>query len=93
MVHGGGPQVDSLLKQLGRESDRIDRYACDWSSDYGSGWNGMGGSVNQSIVNLINQHGGRAIGLTGKDGNLSRAKKLLMEKRLKTAQSKKLTSG
>ena len=40
----------------------------------------LGGSVNKSIVNLINQHGGRAIGLTGKDGNLLRARKLLMEK-------------
>src|SRR5690606_13953462 len=40
----------------------------------------LGGSVNKSIVNLINQHGGRAIGLTGKDGNLIRAQKLLMEK-------------
>ena len=42
----------------------------------------LGGSVNKSIVNLINQHGGRAIGLTGKDGNLLRAQKLLMEKTL-----------
>ena len=40
----------------------------------------LGGSVNKSIVNLINKHGGRAIGLTGKDGNLIRAKKLMIDK-------------
>ncbi len=40
----------------------------------------LGGSVNKSIVNLINQHGGRAIGLTGKDASLIRAKKLMMHK-------------
>ena len=45
----------------------------------------LGGSVNKSIVNLINQHGGRAIGLTGKDGNLLKARKLLMENRQKMA--------
>src|SRR3989338_8543355 len=39
----------------------------------------LGGQVNKDIVNLINQHGGRAVGLTGKDGNFIRAKKLLME--------------
>lgn len=43
----------------------------------------LGGSVNKSIVNLINKHGGRAIGLTGQDGNLLRARKLLMEKNKK----------
>ncbi|BBI68926.1 hypothetical protein PKHYL_31170 [Psychrobacter sp. KH172YL61] len=44
----------------------------------------LGGSVNKSIVSLINKHGGRAIGLTGKDANLIRAKKLMMEKSVTT---------
>jgi acetylglutamate kinase len=80
VVHGGGPQVDSLLKQLGRESDRIDGMRVTDPATMEVVEMVLGGSVNKSIVNLINKHGGRAIGLTGKDGNLLRAKKLLMEK-------------
>ena len=82
VVHGGGPQVDSLLKQLGRESDRIDGMRVTDPATMEVVEMVLGGSVNKSIVNLINQHGGRAIGLTGKDGNLLRAQKLLMEKTL-----------
>ena len=80
VVHGGGPQVDALLKQLGRESDRIDGMRVTDPATMEVVEMVLGGSVNKSIVNLINQHGGRAIGLTGKDGNLIRAQKLLMEK-------------
>ncbi|MEK5749720.1 acetylglutamate kinase, partial [Acinetobacter nosocomialis] len=78
--HGGGPQVDSLLKRLGQESDRIDGMRVTDQATMEVVEMVLGGSVNKSIVNLINQHGGRAIGLTGKDGNLLRARKLLMEK-------------
>lgn len=80
VVHGGGPQVDNLLKQLGRESDRIDGMRVTDAQTMEVVEMVLGGSVNKSIVNLINKHGGRAIGLTGKDGNLLRAKKLLIEK-------------
>ena len=81
VVHGGGPQVDSLLKQLGRESDRIDGMRITDAPTMEVVEMVLGGSVNKSIVNLINQHGGQAIGLTGKDGNLIRARKLKMEKK------------
>lgn len=80
VVHGGGPQVDSLLKRLGQESDRIDGMRVTDEATMEVVEMVLGGSVNKSIVNLINKHGGRAIGLTGKDGNLLRARKLLMEK-------------
>ena len=80
VVHGGGPQVDSLLKRLGQESDRIDGMRVTDQATMEVVEMVLGGSVNKSIVNLINKHGGRAIGLTGKDGNLLRARKLLMEK-------------
>lgn len=80
VVHGGGPQVDSLLKRLGQVSDRIDGMRVTDEATMEVVEMVLGGSVNKSIVNLINQHGGRAIGLTGKDGNLIRARKLLMEK-------------
>lgn len=80
VVHGGGPQVDNLLKELGRQSDRIDGMRVTTKSTMDVVEMVLGGSVNKSIVSLINKHGGRAIGLTGKDANLIRAKKLLMNK-------------
>ena len=80
VVHGGGPQVDNLLKELGRQSDRIDGMRVTDKSTMDIVEMVLGGSVNKSIVSLINKHGGRAIGLTGKDANLIIAKKLVMEK-------------
>lgn len=80
VVHGGGPQVDGLLKELGRESQRIDGMRVTDKSTMDVVEMVLGGSVNKSIVSLINKHGGRAIGLTGKDANLILAKKLLMER-------------
>lgn len=80
VVHGGGPQVDSLMNELGRTSDRIDGMRVTDKATMNVVEMVLGGSVNKSIVNLINQHGGRAIGLTGKDANLIRAKKLPMQK-------------
>ena len=80
VVHGGGPQVDNLLKELGRQSDRIDGMRVTDKSTMDIVEMVLGSSVNKSIVSLINKHGGRAIGLTGKDANLIQAKKLMMEK-------------
>lgn len=80
VVHGGGPQVDSLMSELGRTSDRIDGMRVTDKATMNVVEMVLGGSVNKSIVNLINKHGGRAIGLTGKDANLIRAKKLPMQK-------------
>lgn len=81
VVHGGGPQVDSLLKELGRHSERIDGMRVTDKATMDVVEMVLGGSVNKSIVSLINKHGGRAIGLTGKDANLITAKKLMMRKR------------
>ena len=80
VVHGGGPQVDNLLKELGRQSERIDGMRVTDKSTMDIVEMVLGGSVNKSIVSLINKHGGSAIGLTGKDANLILAKKLMMEK-------------
>lgn len=80
VVHGGGPQVDSLLSELGRESQRIDGMRVTDKTTMDVVEMVLGGSVNKSIVSLINKHGGKAIGLTGKDANLIRAKKLYMQK-------------
>lgn len=78
VVHGGGPQVDDLLTKLGRTSDRIDGMRVTDKATMDIVEMVLGGSVNKSIVNLINRHGGRAIGLTGKDANLITATKLTM---------------
>ncbi|WP_201527633.1 acetylglutamate kinase [Psychrobacter frigidicola] len=80
VVHGGGPQVDNLLTELGRQSQRIDGMRVTDKSTMDIVEMVLGGSVNKSIVSLINKHGGQAIGLTGKDANLIQAKKLIMEK-------------
>ncbi|MFB2539081.1 MULTISPECIES: acetylglutamate kinase [unclassified Acinetobacter] len=80
VVHGGGPQVDDLLKQLGRVSERIDGMRVTDTATMDVVEMVLGGSVNKSIVSLIHQNGGRAIGLTGKDGQLISAQKLLMQK-------------
>lgn len=80
VVHGGGPQVDTLLKELGRTSKRIDGMRVTDKNTMDIVEMVLGGGVNKSIVSLINKHGGSAIGLTGKDANLIQAKKMSMSK-------------
>lgn len=80
VVHGGGPQVDSLLKELGRTSERIDGMRVTDKPTMDIVEMVLAGSVNKQIVNLINKHGGHAIGLSGSDANLIVAKKLPMSK-------------
>ena len=76
VVHGGGPQIGTLLERLGKESQFVDgmRVTDDETMDVVEMV--LGGLVNKEIVNLINSAGGRAIGLTGKDGPLVQARKL-----------------
>lgn len=93
VVHGGGPQVDNLLKELGRSSDRIDGMRVTDKPTMDVVEMVLGGSVNKSIVNLINKHGGRAIGLTGKDASLIRAKKLPMTKTDEQGNEKQIDLG
>ncbi|HEY0634264.1 MAG TPA: acetylglutamate kinase, partial [Gammaproteobacteria bacterium] len=75
------PQINDLLKRIGKQGEFIqgmrvtDRETMDVVEMV------LGGLVNKEIVNLINQHGGRAVGLTGKDGGLIKARKLLMKSR------------
>lgn len=93
VVHGGGPQVDNLLKELGRSSERIDGMRVTDKATMDVVEMVLGGSVNKSIVNLINKHGGRAIGLTGKDASLIRAKKLPMSKTDKQGNEQQIDLG
>ena len=79
VVHGGGPQIDDLLKRVGKQGQFIQGMRVTDAETMAVVEMVLGGQVNKEIVNLINQHGGKAVGLTGKDGNFIRAKKLLME--------------
>ena len=80
IVHGGGPQIGELLERIGKESRFVegmrvtDRETMDVVEMV------LGGLVNKEIVNLINHHGGKAIGLSGKDGRMIRARKLVVKK-------------
>jgi acetylglutamate kinase len=76
VVHGGGPQIGALLAKLNIESSFIDGMRVTDSQTMDVVEMVLGGSVNKEIVGTINQHGGKAIGITGKDGNLIQAKKL-----------------
>jgi acetylglutamate kinase len=78
VVHGGGPQIDELLKQLGKKGEFVQGMRVTDAETLDVVEMVLGGQVNKDIVSLINQHGGRAVGLTGTDGGLIRAKKMLM---------------
>jgi len=81
VVHGGGPQIGQLLERIGKKTEFVegmrvtDRETMDVVEMV------LGGLVNKEIVNLINQHGGKAVGLTGKDGRFIRARKMLLTKK------------
>ncbi|MGV3580719.1 MAG: acetylglutamate kinase [Methylophilus sp.] len=79
VVHGGGPQINEMLDKLGKKGEFIQgmRVTDDETMDVVEMV--LGGQVNKEIVNLINRHGGKAVGLTGQDGNFIHAHKLLME--------------
>eukprot|EP01030_Chromulinospumella_sphaerica_P003713 gene3713-3630_t len=81
VVHGGGPQIDNALKKIGKQgtfvqgmriTDEETMEVVEWV---------LGGEVQQDIVMLINHYGGQAVGLTGKDGGLIRARKMAMPDR------------
>ena len=80
VVHGGGPQIGNLLKKIGKETGFIDGMRVTDSETMDVVEMVLGGLVNKEIVHLINQHGGKAVGLTGKDGNFIRAKKIQLKK-------------
>ncbi|AHF00630.1 acetylglutamate kinase [Thiomicrospira aerophila AL3] len=80
VVHGGGPQIGDLLKRVGKESEFVQGMRVTDTETMDIVEMVLGGLVNKEIVNLIHQHGGNSVGLTGKDGNLIMAKKLKVTK-------------
>ncbi len=80
VVHGGGPQIGNMLKQIGKETEFIQGMRVTDSETMSIVEMVLGGLVNKEIVSMINRHGGRAVGLTGKDGDLIRARKMVVSK-------------
>jgi len=80
VVHGGGPQIGTVLDRLGKESEFVQGMRVTDSETMDVVEMVLGGLVNKEIVNLINRKGGNAVGLTGKDGDLIHAKKLTFTK-------------
>ena len=76
VVHGGGPQISQLLERVGKTSEFINGLRVTDSETMDIVEMVLGGAVNKEIVNLINQNGGYAVGLTGKDGGLIKARQL-----------------
>jgi acetylglutamate kinase len=81
VVHGGGPQIEQLLARVGKKGEFVQGMRVTDAETMSAVEMVLGGQVNKEIVNLINQAGGKAVGLTGKDGGLIRAKKLMLEDR------------
>ncbi len=86
VVHGGGPQIEKLLKQLGIRSEFVQGMRVTDAATMDVVEMVLGGAVNKDIVTLINQAGGRAVGLTGQDGAFIRARKLLIPSREKPSE-------
>lgn len=80
VVHGGGPQIGRMLEKIGKKSEFIHGMRVTDSETMDIVEMVLGGLVNKEIVSLINRHGGKAVGLTGKDGDLIRARKLTFSK-------------
>ena len=78
VVHGGGPQIGKLLDKMGKKTDFIQGMRVTDSETMDVVEMVLGGLVNKEIVNLIHRHGGNAVGLTGKDGQLIQAKKMIV---------------
>jgi len=79
VVHGGGPQINEMLDKLGKKGEFIQGMRVTDAETMDVVEMVLGGQVNKEIVNLINRHGGKAVGLTGQDGNFIHATKLLIE--------------
>lgn len=81
VVHGGGPQIGDLLSKLNIESSFVDGMRVTDSQTMDVVEMVLGGLVNKEIVNLVNSNGGKAVGVTGKDGKLIRARKLQLKRK------------
>jgi len=81
VVHGGGPQIDELLARMGKKGEFIQGMRVTDAETMDVVEMVLGGQVNKEVVTLINQAGGKAVGLTGQDGAFIRARKMLLTDR------------
>ncbi len=81
VVHGGGPQIGETLKKIGKTSEFIEGLRVTDEETVGIVEMVLSGSTNKGIVRLVNRHGGNAVGLSGSDAGLTRAKKLTMSRK------------
>jgi len=79
VVHGGGPQINELLERVGKEGQFIQGMRVTDAETMDVVEMVLGGLVNKEIVSLINKHGGKAVGVTGKDGHFIRANKMFLK--------------
>ncbi|MEK7437161.1 MAG: acetylglutamate kinase [Pseudomonadota bacterium] len=86
VVHGGGPQIEALLTRIGKKGEFVQGMRVTDAETMDVVEMVLGGSVNKDIVTLINQAGGKAVGLTGQDGAFIRAKKLMLADKDKPKQ-------
>ncbi len=86
IVHGGGPQISEMLQRIGKQGEFIQGMRVTDAETMDVVEMVLGGLVNKDIVNLINRHGGLAVGLTGKDGAFIRARKMLMPDKEKAGE-------
>ena len=82
VIHGGGPQIGEVLEKLSIQSEFVNGLRVTDSQTMDVVEMVLGGLVNKEIVNLLNQNQGRAVGVTGKDGGLIKARKLRIKKKL-----------
>jgi len=80
IVHGGGPKINSIMEKMGKKPTFVQGQRVTDEETVDIVEMVLGGLVNKQIVSLINNHGGLAIGLSGKDGNLIKAKKKIIRK-------------
>jgi acetylglutamate kinase len=88
IVHGGGPQIDGMLTRIGKKSTFIEGMRVTDEETMDVVEMVLVGQINKEIVSRINSHGGHAVGLSGADGNLIRARKMWVYKRGKEGQEK-----
>jgi len=84
IVHGGGPSISAMMKKMGKKPAFVDGQRVTDEETMNIVEMVLGGLVNKEIVSLINSHGGKAVGLSGKDGALIKAKKKLIKKSSET---------
>jgi len=93
IVHGGGPKISATMKMMGKEPAFVQGQRITDKETMDIVEMVLGGLINKEIVALINRHGGKAVGLSGKDGGLIKAKKKVVRKKSETGQVKLIDIG